>query len=94
MTIVTKADLDAALARWKEARETAAAEQLAWADVIGSHESLINSLMKHGHSWEDAEAAFDRVSNDHRARIEGAWKAMDQRCAEYHELRVQHLRGQ
>ncbi|PLT19462.1 MULTISPECIES: hypothetical protein [Ralstonia] len=94
MQKVTKADLDIALQAWKEARESAAQEQLAWADLNGSHKSLIESLMSHGHSWPQADAEFQRLQSSHQQRLLGHWKAMDDRCAEYYVLLERFKRGE
>lgn len=51
-----------------------------------SHGALIKSLRSYGHTWANAEAEFQKISEAHRAAVLGAWQAMDARCSEYRAL--------
>jgi hypothetical protein len=83
---VTKERLDAALKAWEVARERSMLEQQAWGTLTQSHGSLISSLRAHGHNWNQAEAEFEKLSNDHRDRLLSAWADMDRLCGEYQKL--------
>ncbi|NMG29584.1 hypothetical protein [Aromatoleum evansii] len=83
---VTKSDLDNALEAWNVARETAAHEQIAWAGVLQSHATLIESFRTSGHSRGASEEAFRRISTGHQEALVAAWKHMDALCHAYQEL--------
>lgn len=85
-TAITENQLDEALNAWEVSRETAVQEQLAWGRVSQSHNLLIKSLRKHGHTWAQAQLEFEQISNGHSIALLEAWKAMDARCSEYMEL--------
>ncbi len=93
MSTVTKEQLNAALDAWYVARERAGLEQQAWGALTQSHGSLIASLRQHGHTWNQAEAEFERLSNAHREAVLSAWKDMDDRCREYQLLRARFKAG-
>ncbi len=86
MTIVTKEMLDQALGAWHVARDKAAVEMQAWQGLVQSHGDLIASLRRNGHTWDQAEAEFEKFSGAHQTALQGAWKNMDQLCREYQAL--------
>lgn len=88
MAVVTKEQLNAALDAWYVARERAGLEQQAWGALTQSHGSLIASLRQHGHTWTQAQAEFEKLSNAHRESMLSAWNDMDERCREYQRLRL------
>jgi hypothetical protein len=90
--MVTKEKLDAALAAWEVARDTSLLEQQARGTLIQSHRALTASLRQYGHTWADAEAEFDNLSQAHSDSLLAAWKAMDERCREYLDLREKYKR--
>ncbi|MBG7619362.1 hypothetical protein I5R65_07790 [Herbaspirillum sp. AP02] len=79
---VSKADLDAALAAWSSAKQTAAAEFDAWGEVLRSHQALIDSMQKEGWTYSQAKRDVDMISEDHKERMARAWQAMEERCKE------------
>lgn len=83
---ITLQQLDVALNAWVVAKETAIQEQIAWNNVKHSHNQLIASLHSHGHTWAQAQLAFNKLSNTHSDNLINAWKAMDERCGEYQKL--------
>jgi len=89
-SLITLQQLDAALNAWVVAKETAIQEQIAWNNVILSHNELIDSLRSHGHTWSQAQLEFNKLSNTHSDNLINAWKAMDERCGEYQKLLTQY----
>ena len=85
--MATKEQLDTALTAWEVARDRSMAEQNAWGTLNQNHSALITSLRKHGHTWAQAQAEFEKLSQAHRESLIAAWRAMDERCREYQELR-------
>jgi hypothetical protein len=94
MGTVTKEQLNAALDAWYVARERAGLEQQAWGALTQSHGSLIASLRQHGHTWTQAQAEFEKLSNAHRESMLSAWNDMDERCREYQQLRLKYSEQQ
>ncbi|WP_047786355.1 hypothetical protein [Variovorax paradoxus] len=86
MTNVTKEQLNAALDAWYVARERAGLEQQAWGALTQSHGSLIASLRQNGHTWTQADAEFEKLSQAHRGAVLGAWEEMDACCRVYQDL--------
>lgn len=86
--MVTKEELNAALEAWEVARDRASLEQAAFGVLIQNHAHLIGSLRSHGHSWAQATVEFDKFSKTHQEALIAAWKAMNERCAEYHDLNL------
>jgi len=84
--MISKEQLDAALASWEVARDKSMLEQNAWGILNQSHSALITSLRKHGHTWAQAQAEFENFSRTHRDSVTAAWNAMDERCREYQDL--------
>ncbi len=84
--MITKNQLDQALEAWRVARERALHEQIAWDEILKNHKSLIDSLRNSGHTWSQANAEFENISNYHRDSLLQAWEAMDERCKEYQDL--------
>jgi hypothetical protein len=92
-TMVSKEQLDAAVASWETARDKSMLEQNAWGILNQSHSTLISSMRLHGHTWTHAQAEFDKLSQAHRDSLVAAWKAMDERCREYQDL-LQRFKNQ
>lgn len=86
--MISKQHLDLALNAWEVARDKAVLEQTAFSVLTQSHSTLMASLRKHGHTWTQAEAEFERMSNAHREALLIDWKDMDKKCAEYRDLLV------
>jgi hypothetical protein len=84
--VVTKAQLDTALAAWEVARDRAMHEHQAWGLLMQSHSGLISSLRASGHSWDQADAEFKRISEAHRSSLLSALTDMDEKCRAYQEL--------
>lgn len=84
--MISKEQLDRSLEAWAIAQESALHEQKAWATILQNHSTLIASLRANGHSWANAQAEFDKFSEEHRKRLLATWEAMDARCKEYREL--------
>jgi hypothetical protein len=90
--MVTKGQLDTALAAWEVARETSFLQQQALGTLLQSHRALTESLRQYGHTWADANAEFINLSQAHSDSLLAAWKALDERLREYRELLKQYER--
>ena len=84
--MVTKNQLDAALAAWEESRDSAALAYSTWALMLQNHAALIASLRDNGHNWSQAQSVFQGLSTAHSEASQATWKAMDERCREYQAL--------
>jgi hypothetical protein len=85
--MVSKQQLDTALAAWEAARDRSAAEHKAYGALTQSHSALIASLRQHGHSWAQATAEFDKLAQGHSDAYSSALKEMERRRHEYNDLR-------
>lgn len=92
--MVTKEQLDTALSAWKAALERTQLEQSAWVLASQNHLTLIQSLLKHGHSWSDAKAEVEKLQEFHRDSHLAAFVAMHERFEEYSRLQQMYRNQQ